>query len=84
MSDRPVACWTVCRPREQAESVDDLRDSVTRPGGLLATLLGHGLVRQPEVVVTRSLAWLYSLPGGRRATVNSLRPERRVTRPRPA
>jgi hypothetical protein len=43
--------------------VDDLRDSVTRPGGLLAMLLGHGLVRQPEVVVTRSLAWLCSLPG---------------------
>ena len=35
--------------------------SLTR--GLLAMLLGHGLVRQPEVVVTRSLAWLCSLPG---------------------
>ena len=28
-------------------------------------LLGHGLVLQPEVVVTRSLAWLCSLPGAR-------------------
>lgn len=30
-------------------------------------LLGSGLVLQPEVVVTRSLAWLCSLPGARTA-----------------
>jgi hypothetical protein len=47
--------------------VSDLRDSVARPAGLLAMLLGSGLVRQPEVVVTRSLAWLCSLPGARPA-----------------
>ena len=34
-------------------------------------LLGHGLVLQPEVVVTRSLAWLCSLPGAR-AAMNAL------------
>jgi hypothetical protein len=47
--------------------MSDLRHSVARPGGLLAMLLGSGLVRQPEVVVTRSLAWLCSLPGARPA-----------------
>jgi len=62
-----VAWWTARRPREHSGSVDDLRDSVARPGGLLAMLLGHGLVLQPEVVVTRSLAWLCSLPGARSA-----------------
>jgi hypothetical protein len=34
-------------------------------------LLGRGLVLQPEVVGTRSLAWLCSLPGARPA-VNAL------------
>ena len=62
-----VAWWTARRPREHSGSVDDLRDSIARPGGLLAMLLGHGLVLQPEVVVTRSLAWLCSLPGARSA-----------------
>jgi hypothetical protein len=54
-------------PREHAGSVSDLHGSVARPGGLLAMLLGSGLVRQPEVVVTQSLAWLCSLPGARPA-----------------
>ena len=62
-----MACWTARRPREHSGSVSDLHGSVARPGGLLAMLLGSGLVRQPEVVETRSVAWLCSLPGARRA-----------------
>ena len=46
---------------------DDLRTTRNHRNGLLAMLLDKGLLRQPEVILTTSIAWLCQRPDARRA-----------------